>query len=182
MNDLLEKCLITKEHIDNMNHIPKKKNKNLGDLLGKQITQSQSVKFGKIFESFIKNILIQLDINVFNVNLIEMNIEKNKKDVDLLFELGDTIYYFELKCNLNLDSEKFKVTDDKIQKIKYQLHQQYNKPVEGYCMTCWYDDSNIVNKLKSQIFFMKDFFELINLDISEETYYNTLKNFGKYIE
>jgi hypothetical protein len=50
------------------------------------------------------------------------------------------------------------------------------------CLTCWFDSENVVNKLKTKIYHMKDFFDIFNLDIEKDEYYDTFKEFGKLIK
>ncbi len=176
---LLKNCLLTD---DNINKMQKKltKHKNISVLLGTELNQSQNIKFGKVFEQFIKNVVNVVKGEVIDIHFIDMPNGK-VKDVDILFELNDVVYYFEVKCNLNLDSEKSKVTDQKIIKITNQLSKKYDNIVSG-CLTCWFDGVGVINKLETKVYFMRDFLKIVGLTVSEEEYYNIFKELGKIIE
>jgi len=177
---ILKKCLLTEDNVGVMKSKPQT-HKNISTLLGVNLTQSQKIRFGKsVFEPFVKNIITSVGGNVCDVHMIVMPNGK-KKDVDLFFEYDGTFYYFEIKCNLNLDSEKSKVTDQKIIEITNKLSEKYDNIVSG-CLTCWFDSENVVNKLKTKIYHMKDFFDIFNLDIEKDEYYDTFKEFGKLIK
>ena len=87
-----------------------------------KLNQSQSIRFGKIFEKFIKDLIKSRGYELINEGLIDVyetgsKTNKGKKDLDICFIKEETIYYFESKLNLNLDSEKSKATDNKISDI-----------------------------------------------------------------
>lgn len=115
-----------------------------------------------------------------------IGIKKTKKEIDLLFKINKTLYYFEAKTNLNLDSEKCVATDKKITNITNYLKSHIDdfkcKNVVSGCITCWYSfDKRLHNKLKVNIFYMKDFFKLIQYEATEKSYYGYMVELGEEI-
>ena len=54
---------------------------------------------------------------------------KQNKEADLLFVLGLILYYREVKCNTNLDSEKMPATIKKIASVAAGLQQEYGSKI-----------------------------------------------------
>ena len=188
--ELIESCLIND---DNLSLLTDKKLNcyNLSKLLGCKLSQSQSIRFGKVFERFIKNILsskgiIVIDETIFDIYETNSTTIKNKKDVDLLFILNDILYYFEIKTSLFLDSEKSKQTDIKITDITSYFVNRLNeyacKSIISGCLTCWFEyEPNMKKTIKSNVYYMKDLFNLIDVDISRNEYYDVMKKLGEHI-
>lgn len=96
----------------------------LSFLVSKNLTQSQCIKLGIAVEDTIRDVILE-----YNKNLTDI-VPKNKrgaKERDYLFkdDTTKTIYYAEMKCNLNLDTEKCKSTSLKCIQIKEELEKQY---------------------------------------------------------
>jgi hypothetical protein len=152
------------------------------------LTQSQSIKFGKIFEKFIKDLIKGQGFELINEEYVDVygigsKTNKGKKDLDICFIKGDTIFYFESKLNLALDSEKSKATDDKIVEItNYLVENNKDMKVVSGLITCWFEkEKNMVITPKTNLFFIQDFLELIGIEIEKEEYYNMMSDFGKLI-
>jgi len=179
--NMMTSCLITEENINYMNNKKEKNDFNIKKLLGKDIlTQSQSIKFGIIFEKVIKEILLYNNIEILNITHTS-EVIKGSKQIDICFKHNDIIYYFEIKMNLNVDSEKLKITDDKVNYIKSYISNLYptNEIICGI-LTVWYEkEKGMKIKPKTQIFYMKEIFDIIGLSNTEEQYYNSLLEFGK---
>jgi hypothetical protein len=108
--------------------------------------------------------------------------KKGKKQLDVCFIKNDIIYYFECKINMNLDSEKSKQTDAKIKLITEYLKNKYNKQVISKVITCWYNKhKGLLNKIKTNVIFMNEFFDLIDYNTDEIKYYKMMEDFGKLI-
>ena len=75
--------------------------------------QSLSIKVGNATEAFWKD------------EIKQASTEGAKHQVDLCFEKGNKKYYFELKCNTNLDSEKSKVTLSKVEDVTKQINADF---------------------------------------------------------
>jgi len=95
-------------------------------LFGPELSrQSISIKLGKIGELIPKIIITHspnLDLLRCGVQCVNKTTQKNK-DIDLIWKNDSikTLYYREVKGNINLDSEKMPAT---IQKIKENINQK----------------------------------------------------------
>jgi hypothetical protein len=99
--------------------------------------------------------------------------------LDLVYTIGCCVYYFELKTNLNLDSEKNKATYDKINLVTEELKKIYpDKKVYGNLLSTWFSRNDVTKSNKINITFMEELFELIGVKISSQEYYNLMKIFG----
>lgn len=88
-------------------------------MIDRNLTQSQSIRLGIELENFFKDYILE------NTSMRNMNRRCKKKECDHLFMNDHTIYYAELKCNLNLDSEKSVSTYKKCQQIEGELYIMY---------------------------------------------------------
>lgn len=162
---------------------------NIKKLLDTKLSQSQSIKFGNMFQLIIKDIikstgrevLTQQFADVYGVG--ESKLNKGHKDIDIWFISDNKMYYFEVKTNLDLDSEKSKATDNKVNDITEWMKQNYKDyEVTSGVLSCWWDkEPGLPVKVKN-VFFMKDFFEILKIDIKREDYYQTMKEFGKLLK
>lgn len=191
--ELIKNIIINDKNLNKMMLTIKKNNEyNIKKLLGVSLlTQSQSIKFGKVFEQIVKDIasnagaeiIYEQFFDVYNTGSKKI---KGKKDADCLIKYNNILYYFECKTNCNLNSEKSSETDKKIKDIKNYFNHQLekykcNNLITG-CVTCWYEkEYKLPNKLKTNIFFMKDIFNMFNINISKNEYYDIMKQFGKRI-
>jgi hypothetical protein len=142
-NDI-QSLLISENNIHNLRYIPND-DWNVKKLLGVNIDQSQAIRFGSVFQQFIKDlvkacggqIIEESFLDVYQKSIDETN--KGKKDVDIWFTFNSKMYYFEAKTNLNLDSEKILATDKKVEDI-YNYIQENNSDIEvvNGVLTCWY--------------------------------------------
>lgn len=88
-------------------------------IIERNLTQSQSIRLGIELENFFRDYILD------KTSLRSMNQKCKKKECDHLFMNDNILYYAELKCNLNLDSEKSVSTYKKCQLIKDELHSIY---------------------------------------------------------
>jgi hypothetical protein len=153
-----------------------------------KLDQSQSIRFGKIFENFIKSLIKSKGYKLINEELIDVygtgsKTNKGKKDLDICFIKDDNIFYFESKLNLNLDSEKSKATDDKISEITdYLITENKDISVFSGLITCWWEkEEGMSITTKTNLLFMKDFLELLDIKSTKEEYYTMMSDFGKMI-
>ena len=159
------------------------------DLLNNnKLDQSQSIRFGKIFENFIKSLIKSKGYELVNEQLVDVygagsKTNKGKKDLDICFVKDDNIFYFESKLNLNLDSEKSKATDDKISEITdYLITENKGVSVFSGLITCWWEkEKGMSITTKTNLLFMKDFLELLDIKYTKEEYYDMMSDFGKMI-
>lgn len=195
INEILRKCLLTESNYNRMLRNDKEYY-NVAKILGyKKLTQSQSVRFGFLFEEYLKGILKELGIELFydKDKLIDLfgldrQDKKGKKDIDICFIKNRILYYFESKANSNLDAEKVYVTKKKIRLIKEYMKKHHDvDDVKVGVLTMWYEkEKNMSIKFKNetQLFFFKDFLEILEYEneVTKEDYYNNLLEFGKNLE
>ena len=93
------------------------------------------------------------------------------------------MYYFEVKTNLDLDSEKSKATDVKVKDITNWMIERYPEcEVSSGILSCWYKkEVGLTVKVKNVIY-MEDFFKIIDIDVSEQYYYSLMCDFGSTLD
>lgn len=159
---------------------------NIKKLLNVDIDQSQSIRFGNMFQDFIKSIIISAGGEVISQQFADVyetgNTGKNKglKDIDIWFKLNSKMYYFEAKTNLDLDSEKSKATDSKVEAVTNWMKKTYpDIEVISGVLSCWFKkEAGLSVKIKN-IFYMNDLFNILDVEMTSEYYYSIMKEFGK---
>jgi hypothetical protein len=155
------------------------------------LSQSDSIKFGNAIEKLLNDIIMKY--NTFNLQNIKKKNEKNKKETDHLYidNVNKVIYYAEIKCNLNLDTEKYKSTINKCLNIKDELQEFYHEYKIQMCLVGarYYKTEiitkNIIKKFKviqDNLFGINEYLQLYNIDkqfIDEEDYIMFLKYIAK---
>jgi hypothetical protein len=179
--------LISDVNIKKMNEVAKKTNYNIKRLLDNEtLTQSQCIKFGNIFEQALNEFLKSnnIGLNLINTKLVKTGKLKKSIQIDLIFELNNKLYYFELKTNLNLDSEKSKATNDKLDILSEHFNLDLSKysEINVNILSCWWEKEKGMDiKTNKNLYFMSDFFELISCNTNKDEYYNIMKEFGRQI-
>ena len=151
--------------------------------------QSINIKIGKLGE-FISKELIKSNPKLELLDCGIRKINNKQKDVDLIFkdEAHKIIYYFELKGNIQLDTEKLPATINKCKEIENSLKNQYSE----YTIVCrilnWsiYNRKNLtagISNIKTfekqiKIDHMEDFLNIINIVWKEEDYYLYFREIG----
>lgn len=151
--------------------------------------QSINIKIGKLGE-FISKELIKSNPKLELLDCGIRKINNKQKDVDLIFkdEANKIIYYFELKGNIQLDTEKLPATINKCKEIENSLKNQYSE----YTIVCrilnWsiYNRKNLtagISNIKTfekqiKIDHMEDFLNIINIVWKEEDYYLYFREIG----
>lgn len=152
--------------------------------------QSFNIKMGR-FGEFLAKELIMCNPNFELLTCGIQTINEKNKDVDLIFkdELNKTIYYRELKANIELDTEKLPATINKCKEIETSLKTTYS----NYAINCgilnWsvYNReiltsglSNIVSFEKAgiKIDHMEDFLTLINITWPVEDFTDYFRHLG----
>jgi hypothetical protein len=181
--DIFYKKLIDNEIISSINELKIKDNYNISKLINNYtLTQGQYIVIGNKLEEIIKNFIEKISIKVLPIKHMvctNSNGESKNIQLDLVFTIGDCIHYFELKTNLNLDSEKNKATYDKINLVTEELKKIYpDKKVYGNLLSTWFSRNDVTKSNKINITFMEELFELIGAKISSQEYYNLMKIFG----
>lgn len=158
--------------------------------------QSLSIKMGKeVGEEMLKKIITETDdLELLNcgVQCIDQNTGKNK-DLDLVWinKKNKTIYYRELKGNIELDSEKLPATIDKIYEIlDTYISQNYPDYTINIAIFNWsvYNRKPLKKGLSQikkceersiKVEHPEDLFKLLNFDWDEVDYYNFFRKVGK---
>jgi hypothetical protein len=185
INDL-KGMLISKKYISKMKHIEKNA-WNVSKLLGKLLTQQQSIKFGNMFQDIIKEWITSFGAVVSEVHFVDCyetgnkKGNKGKKDMDLLFTYNGILYYYECKVSAGLDSEKTKATNKKVQDITDYLTKTQTLPVVSGVLTAWYEKESKMSVTVNNVVFMSDLFNIFDFTISKEEYNSMLNEFGKQI-
>ena len=155
--------------------------------------QSINIKMGRLGEYLSKE-LINSNTNLELLTCGVQEINNKKKDVDLIFrnEQTKTIYYRELKGNIELDTEKLPATVAKCKEIENSLKTSY----DDYTINCGILNWSIYNRkiLKAglpniktfensgiKIDHMEDFLEIINIPWEEEDFYTYFRELGDKI-
>jgi hypothetical protein len=152
--------------------------------------QSFNIKMGKIGE-FISKELIHLNGSLELLKCGVQKVDDNQKDVDLIWKDGNTIYYRELKGNIDLDTEKRKATLDKCKEITLSLMKENKGYVIDSGILNWsvynrseYTDSNylnIINYFETDgipVNHFEDFLKIICIEWSKEDFYAFFKELG----
>ena len=97
----------------------------LSSLINRDLSQSDCIKLGTGIEKVLVDCVLAQQNHVL-VNIKQKN-KKGVKERDHLFkdEVNKTIYYAELKSNLNLDTEKCKSTSAKCIQIVDELKKEF---------------------------------------------------------
>ena len=112
---------------------------------------------------------------------------KGKKDMDCCFTLINKdgyVYYFEIKTNLNLDTEKSKATIEKVKKITTCLEESesYPRGVFSSHLSPFWDNTDVVisSTMKhADIMFFGQFCELMGWTITRADWIDMLQDVGK---
>jgi hypothetical protein len=164
----------------------KKKDFNsLSYLIEKDLSQSDCIKLGIGIEKVFKDIIISRNTNLENIKPIN---KKGQKEKDHLFkdERTKTIYYAEIKSNLNLDTEKCKSTSDKCLQIKKELKREFpDYEIKMFLVGIRYYEKTIIPKIINNKYLsitdnllgINDYLSIMNSNIkfeNEKMYINFL--------
>jgi len=119
----------------------------LSSLVDMNLSQSDCIKFGNGMEKILNDVIINKNPQLKNIKPVN---KKGKKERDHLFknEVIKTIYYAEIKSNLNLDTEKCKSTSDKCLQIYEELRLEYpDYFIKMYLVGTRYYDKTIIPKI-----------------------------------
>ena len=154
--------------------------------------QSLNIKFGRAFEKWFHQAVI---LGNNDYEMMKCGVWREiQKDLDLIFRdnQNKVIYYRELKCNIDLDTEKIVSTYEKVLYIQDHLRVKFPEYRIDVAILAWatYDKEKITaqSKIKKchdnkvQVEVPRSFFDLININISEKEYLDYFKHIGKCIE
>tara|TARA_B100000809_G_C14848575_1_gene427425 strand:+ start:43 stop:666 length:624 start_codon:yes stop_codon:yes gene_type:complete len=178
----------------------------VAELFGrKELSHGQRIKLGNRMEKLVNGTLDNLtDVkswkNFSNPNLW-MNTTTNEltsggrgkgeKDVDVLFEKDDIVYYLEVKSNLNLDTEKGTETIEKVGVITECLRNNFEfkgQEIVGKVLSIFWDNKNVpisgsmnLGNRDGHIMWFSEFIKLFDCDLNKEEYESICKEMGKEI-
>lgn len=142
--------------------------------------QSISIKIGNVLERSYNDLLTTN--NIKRIDGLKKIKGKNKNhQIDLLFEVDDVVYYYEMKSNISLDTEKVKETLEKLKEVKQFLVKKFKgKEIVSKVLSLRY--YKIDENFKFRKGFGHDnvdgygkFFNLIGEDTTEKEYKEILK-------
>lgn len=148
--------------------------KMLEDLLGSITPKpptSRLLKYAGINKSQ-QSVTIQAGIRLeqfWNRTTATLDDSATNRQVDFFFEKNDVKYYYEMKCNTNLDSEKLKASNQKIKKVSEEL----GADVSGYFNPTSPEDY-YEPKVKHNVVGVKNMIKLLNTPFTAEEYENVL--------
>jgi hypothetical protein len=176
--------ILVEETINKFSKLEKrKKSGSFSELLFSDMINYQSIniKMGNVLERTWKKYINTCDgATLLDINKIE------GYQIDLLFEYNNVVYYFEIKNNTNLDTEKTKAVFNKINKMKDILTEKYNKRVECFVLSNRYDTHDNINHIKApltkdMIFGYNDLLTLFGDNIEKQEWKIMMKEIGSLI-
>lgn len=152
-------------------------------------TQSLNIKFGNEIEDLLNEFSKLCGLNI----PYKRNHMIGQHQIDTLIVENEYIEYREQKSNTKLDTEKIAITINKIINVSEELKTLYpNKPIKYFVhhTTVWEEEDAVSYKSKYkefrkngvEVFFMKDYFEQLNVDITKEEFYNLFIDIGQIID
>jgi len=153
--------------------------------------QSLNIKFGRAFEKWFHQAVI---LGNNDYEMMKCGVWREiQKDLDLIFRdnQNKVIYYRELKCNIDLDTEKIVSTYEKVLYIQDHLRVKFPEYRIDVAILAWatYDKEEITAQSKIKkcsrhgvpVEDPSSFFDLININISKKEYYDYFRHIGKRI-
>ena len=168
---------------------PKKSQSHISKLLGLPTTsiQSMNISIGNKTEKFWNKVFSDFsDCNPFDQD-DRITVDGKEMQVDLCYADGGTLYYLEMKCNLNLDSEKKKASAKKIAAVKDYLEDALGDSlniVHGYFNPVLESEFDLVSGEKAnlssegvRLFLVKDVMGLFSkeLPFTVEEYFTFMR-------
>lgn len=121
VNQFVDKCIYVIKSSSNKAKDPS----SLSSLVDTyQLSQSDCIKIGLGLENVLRDLIIGSSLVIKNIKPVNSKGE-HEKDHLFLNTHTNTIYYAEIKSNLNLDTEKSVKTYSKCQTIEQQLKEKY---------------------------------------------------------
>jgi len=154
--------------------------------------QSTSIKFGKVGETLAKKMVdLAEGLKLLGCGCRDIG-GGVKKDFDLLYTGSDTIFYRELKGNLELDTEKLPAMITKINKdiLPYLTREYPGKTIDiGVLYWSVYERSDLgshcaphIRKCEEdeiKVDHMSDFMETINFEWEKDDFYSYFLSLGQ---
>jgi len=181
----LIELITNSEYIINSTSTKKKDISSLSYLIDVEMSQSECIRLGIGCEKLISELIMKY-ANVIN---IKKKNEKDKKEKDHLFMDVEkkVIYYAEIKANINLDTEKSKITYKKCQEIVLELKEEYPEYEIKWCLVAlrYLEYDNIPKTIKSKysnisenLYGINEYLKLLDIHLifTEERYKTFLNN------
>jgi len=156
--------------------------------------QSINIKMGRLGE-FLSKEIIKANPGFDLLTCGVQKINEKRKDVDLIFKntLTKTIYYRELKGNIELDTEKLPATINKCNEIVSSLKDTYPDYTIDFGVFNWsvYNRKILTAGLTHiktfeaggvKIDHMCDFLEIVNVDWNEKDFYEYFREIGDRVK
>ena len=138
---------------------------------GLNLTQSNNIMLGICMQEYMTNYVVE--VNVDGWEYIHLKNERGEKECDILFINKNRmiIIYCEAKNNINLDTEKLRATEDKINhNIKKIRSENPDYDVYGYLLACRYLDKDeeiakhLISKYKNvNVIGINNYLKLFNI-------------------
>lgn len=152
-----DKNLVNKKHKESGSFL---------EILGIPSSQSLTIKLGNTIEKCFKNYITDKGAKV-------LFLTKHGRQLDLHFSFGGTTYYFEIKNNVNLDTEKTKAVINKLEQMKdiaeirgvLSFRASSKKELEKFAKP----------SLRSYLFGYNDFFSIFGENLTNENFDDILK-------
>lgn len=159
----------------------------LSSLIDRNLSQSDCIKLGTGAESVIRDIVCAKNTALRNIKP-KNSLGKKEKDHLFVDEATKTLYYAELKGNLNLDTEKCKSTSDKCSKIECELKEEFpGYNVKMYLLGVRYFDKMIIPEIikkkysciAGNLIGLNDYFKELNVPVqfADELDYREFLNY-----
>jgi DNA mismatch repair ATPase MutL len=156
-------------------------------LIDRELSQSDCIKLGYGIESVMKDYILSKNERLINIKSTN---KKGQKEKDHLFkdEIAKTIYYAELKSNLNLDTEKCKSTTEKCLFLERELSiENPNYNVKMFLVNNRYLHKDVIpnaimkkyNRIENNVVGTCDYFEAlgVHFPFSREEEYTSWLNY-----
>ena len=175
--NLFENILI--KNIETIKYTIPKETGSLLELLDLPSSQSIVIKIGNIIEKSINEFIENFN-RVTNLKNIHGDMI-NFRQIDTLFKYKKKVYYFEIKSNMNMDTEKSLQCKHKIEIVNTFLKKHYkNCDVISKFLSVRYPNAEEVKHFKKpiekqMIYGYADFFKLFNIKVNNKMWENMFK-------
>jgi len=144
--DFLQQIIAHNDYVTNCTSNKSKDVHSLSSLVQRTLSQSDCIKLG----TGLEKVLLDLIMSNPAIQNIRPKNSKGKKERDHLFlnEATNTIFYAELKSNLNLDTEKCLSTSTKCLQILDELRAEHpTRNIRMFLVGIRYVDKNLIPKI-----------------------------------
>ena len=151
--------------------------------------QSIVIKVGDHFQNWFIKLAEAKGFEILPHGILDDIVENRKKDVDMLFRdpIKNIVYYFELKANAGLDSEKRPATVRKIEFISNWVKEKYKcEVVSGLLWWSVFDgqehrkyESFKSSYLPIKMITPKEYFDILGVDFDKQYWDELWERMGK---